>query len=327
MTRLPVEPVAACSCGSRELAPPARGFRLGGERFGLRRCLRCRRMLLDPRPRSEAIASCYDDGYYGSGPRKFIPWIERVVDRFREGRARVACRLLRRMGKERGGRVLDIGCGSGQFLARLIRSGHEGHGTELNAESGRRAIGIPGLRLHVGELESDRFPPESFDLISIWHVLEHLPEPDRILGFCRLWLTREGALMIAVPNIDSWQAGLFGGSWFHLAPPRHLHHFGRRSLGHALRDAGFRVERMRTLSWEQNVYGIAQSTLNALGFPRDEAYEVLKGNRSPWSSPRLGVELLLLAIILPAAFLFTLVESSFGRGGTLECIARPERSG
>jgi len=279
-------------------------------------------MLLDPRPRSEAIASCYDDDYYGVGARKFIPAIERVVDRFREGRARLACRLLREMGQEGRGRVLDIGCGSGQFLARLVRSGHECHGTELSAETGRRAGQVPGLRLHFGELERDRFPVGSFDLISIWHVLEHLPEPDRILGFCHDWLSDGGALMVAVPNIDSMQARLFGGAWFHLDPPRHLHHFGRASLERALSDAGFRIERMQTLSWEQNVYGVAQSALNAMGFPRDEYYEVLKRNRSLRDSPRLALELALMAAVLPAAFLFALLEASLGRGGTLECVAR-----
>jgi len=279
-------------------------------------------MLLDPRPRSEAIASYYDDVYYGSGARKFIPAIERVVDRFREGRARFACRLLREMGHEGKGRVLDIGCGSGQFLARLVRSGHECHGTELSAETGRRAGQVPGLRLHLGELERDRFPVGSFDLISIWHVLEHLAEPDRILGFCHDWLSDGGALMVAVPNIDSMQASLFRGAWFHLDPPRHLHHFGRVSLERALSDAGFRIERMRTLSWEQNVYGVAQSALNAMGFPRDEYYEVLKRNRSLWTSPRLALELVLMAAVLPAAFLFALLEASLGRGGTLECVAR-----
>jgi SAM-dependent methyltransferase len=284
-------------------------------------------MLLDPRPRSEAIASCYDGDYYGAGARKFIPAIERVVDHFREGRARLADRLLREAGREGKARVLDIGCGSGQFLARLVRMGHEGHGTELSAETGRRAGRIPGLTLHLGELERDRFPAGRFDLISIWHVLEHLPEPDRILGFCHHWLSEGGVLMVAVPNIDSLQAALFRGSWFHLDPPRHLHHFGRPSLERALSDAGFRIVRMRTLSWEQNVYGVAQSALNAIGFPRDEAYEVLKGNRSPWSAPRLVLELFLVAALLPAAFVFALLEASLGRGGTLECVARRAGTG
>ena len=278
-------------------------------------------MLLDPRPGPGMIQEAYDEEYYGAGARKFIPAIERVVDAFRDGRALLAARLLRAAGATASARVLDIGCGSGQFLARLGRMGHECHGTELSAETGARAAKVPGLRLHFGELTKETFPSGSFDLISIWHVLEHLPDPDSVLRLCHGWLREGGVLLLAVPNIDSWQARLFGGSWFHLDPPRHLYHFNRPSLTGALVRSGFRVRRTRTLSWEQNVYGILQSTLNALGFPRDEFYEVLKGNRPITAKPRLPVEAAILLLLSPAAFLFAALEGLFGSGGTLECVA------
>ncbi len=279
-------------------------------------------MLLDPRPRPDGLSAFYGDDYYGAGSRKFVPAIEGIVDWFRDRRARLANRLLQAVARAGARRVLDIGCGSGQFLARVARWGHECHGTEFSAETAKRASRVPGLRLHLGELQADTFPAGSFDLISIWHVLEHLPDPDGILRLCHRWLGRDGALMVAVPNIDSWQATLFGGSWFHIDPPRHLHHFGRGSLERTLRDAGFRIERMRTLSWEQNTYGILQSTLNVLGFPRDEFYETLKGNRSLAGSPRLMLQAVLMAALLPAAVLLTVAEAIFGSGGTLECVAR-----
>ncbi|HEY2924929.1 MAG TPA: class I SAM-dependent methyltransferase, partial [Candidatus Eisenbacteria bacterium] len=279
-------------------------------------------MLLDPRPGPGEIASRYSDAYYGAGSRKFVPAIEGVVDGFRSRRARLAGRLVNAIRPVGGGSVLDIGCGSGQFLAHLARRGHECHGTELSAETGKRASKIPGLHMHFGALDSEIFAEGTFHLISIWHVLEHLPDPDRALRFCHRWLVEGGALLIAVPNGDSWQARLFGGSWFHLDPPRHFHHFSQGSLETMLGDAGFRVERMRTLSWEQNVYGILQSLLNAMGFPRDEFYEVLKRNRPLFRSPRLVLEGILIMTFLLPALLLTVVEALFGRGGTLECVAR-----
>ena len=316
------EPVVVCACGSRDLAPALRGFRVAETRFGLRRCRRCERMLLDPRPRPNAIAASYDADYYGAGARKFVPLIEDVVDRFRDGRARLARRLVAKIRPDGVGRVLDLGCGSGQFLARLSASGLSCDGTELLEDTGRRASELAGIRLHVGPLESDTYPPGSFDLISIWHVLEHLPDPDHVLGLCALWIDERGALLVAVPNIDSWQARLFGGSWFHLDPPRHLFHFNRASLNAALGRAGFRVEVIRTLSWEQNLYGILQSVLNALGFPRDEFYEVLKGKRSLFGSARYVLEAALMAAIFLPAFLLVVLEALGARGGTLECVAR-----
>ncbi len=279
-------------------------------------------MLLDPRPLPDRIEDCYDDEYYGAGSGKFVPAIERFVDWFRGRRARQTERLLGAIPRAGTRRVLDIGCGSGQFLARVARGGHEIHGTELSAATGRRASRVPGLHLHLGELRAESFPGGFFDLISIWHVLEHLPDPDRILSLCHEWLGDGGALLVAVPNVDSWQARLFGGAWLHLDPPRHLHHFGRESLQGTLARAGFRIERIGTLSWEQNLYGVLQSAMNAIGFPRDEFYEALKGNRALARSPRLLVELVLMAALAPAAVLFTALEALFGSGGALECVAR-----
>ena len=81
-------PVAACSCGGTELGPSAYATARGGERFGLRPCLRCGRLVLDPRPDDAALAAAYDRAYYGIGARKFLQPIESGLDRFRGGRAR-----------------------------------------------------------------------------------------------------------------------------------------------------------------------------------------------------------------------------------------------
>ena len=116
-------------------------------------------------------------------------------------------------------------------------------------------------------------------------------------------------------------ARLFRGHWFPLDPPRHFFHFGPGSLTAALAAAGFRVERMRHLSWEQNLYGVIQSALNSLGFPRDDLYETLKGNRPLGSKPRDLVEVLLLAVGFLPAVLFTAGEAAFRHGGTIECVA------
>lgn len=279
-------------------------------------------MLLDPRPGPGVIPEFYDEEYYGAGSRKFVPAIESAVDWFRDRRARLAFRLLDKAGVSGMGRVLDIGCGSGQFLARLACMGVVCHGTELSPRTGARASKIPGLTLQFGALTPESFPAGSFDLISIWHVLEHLPDPDSVLRLCHGWLREGGAMLIAVPNVDSWQARLFRGSWFHVDPPRHLHHFNRRSLTGALEKAGFGIERVSTLSWEQNLYGVLQSSLNAMGFPRDEFYEVLKGNRPLTASMRLPLEALLLAALTPPAIALTALEAAFGQGATLECVAR-----
>ncbi|HKQ19847.1 MAG TPA: class I SAM-dependent methyltransferase, partial [Candidatus Eisenbacteria bacterium] len=255
--------VTRCPGDGADLAPASYATTLEGVAYGIRECPRCHRRALDPRPAPSALAYWYGPGYFGASSRKFIGPIESFVDFFRDGRAREAARLLGRLPSAgRAPRVLDVGCGSGLFLAALAKRGFECHGTEFSDETARRARAIRGLSIHAGPIDSATYAPGSFDLISVWHVLEHLDQPDELLRHCARWLRPGGALMLAVPNIDSWQGRLFRGAWFHLDPPRHFFHFGPSSLGSALSNAGFQVETMRHLSWEQNLYGVIQSALN-----------------------------------------------------------------
>ena len=325
-----VNPETNCGCGRGDFAPTAFAFRLNGRPFRLLRCLRCGRLLLDPRPSGAELAASYDTLYYGEGESKFIAPVEAFVEHFRGVRTREADRLVSSATRApaAGGsspirRVLDIGCGSGQFLSRLASRGYECHGTELSEETARRAAAIPGVRLHVGAMGEHTYAPQSFDLISIWHVLEHLPDADDVVRHCRQWIRPEGFLMIAVPNISSWQAALFRGAWFHLDPPRHLLHFDPASLRAILRAAGFQTLYIRHLSWEQNLYGYLQSSLNALGFPRDQLSGLFKGSRPTRFPSSLILQAVLAAALLPPAVLATALEAAVGRGGTIECVAVP----
>jgi SAM-dependent methyltransferase len=282
--------------------------------------------MLDPIPSDADLAAAYNEQYYGEGESKFIGPIEAFVEYFRGKRARDAVRLLAGPARAPGTplAVLDIGCGSGQFLARLIPLGFEAHGTEFSETTGRRAAAVSGLMLRYGPLRSDTYPARTFALISIWHVLEHLRDSDEALRWCHEWLRPDGYLMFAVPNVTSWQAKLFRGAWFHLDPPRHLQHFDPTSLRLALDSAGFRLIRMRHLSWEQNVYGYVQSALNALGLPRDQLYELFKGNRPAAPVVSLALQAALAGVLLAPAVILTLIESAAGQGGTIEGVAVPK---
>lgn len=290
-----------------------------GTRFQLRMCSACRRGLLDPVPAADGLLAAYDQAYYGLGARKFVEPIQSGIGWFRRRRARHALRFLGETPRPR--RALDIGCGDGEFLDVLQGLGWECHGTELTEVTARRASAVPGLRIRAGTVASDWYAPGQFDVVSLWHVLEHLPDPDRTLRDCAGWLGDGGLLLVAVPNLDSWQARLFRGAWFHLDPPFHLHHFAPDSLQHTLAGAGFEVLETRHLSWQYNPYGYVQSLLNALGFPRDALYEVLKGNQPLRSASRVA-QALLATLALPPAVALTVLEAVAGRGGTIEVTAR-----
>ncbi|HEY7411800.1 MAG TPA: class I SAM-dependent methyltransferase [Vicinamibacteria bacterium] len=304
---------ALCACGNlfagvSPSGPPAPSARL--EACGL-----CGTRVLLPVPSEESLHAFYGDDYYGTGPSKFVGPVERCRDLLHASRAR----RVHRLGGGRRLRVLDIGCGSGRFLAAMADRGHACEGTELTAHSGRRAASIPGVRVHVGPLAEASFPEGAFDMITLWHVLEHLRDPAASLRRCRRWLARDGWLVAAVPNTASWQARLFRAHWFHLDTPRHLFHFTPASLATALQQAGFTAPRVRHLSWEHNPYGVLQSALNALGFRRDALFDTLKGSGGPGLGPLAAAA---AAVLAPPAVAFALGEALFGRGGTIEAVAR-----
>jgi SAM-dependent methyltransferase len=318
-TRPPAEGSArtACPCGGDALGPSAYPTAREAERFALRPCLRCGRLVLDPQPDDAALAAAYDSAYYGIGARKFLQPIEAGLDRFRGGRARRLDALVpRAAGRTR--RVLDIGCGDGGFLAAMAARGWECHGSERSPLTAQRAARRTGLAIETGTLAADAFAPGSLDAVSLWHVLEHLRDPDRMLRDCARWLAPGGVLMLAVPNVASWQARAFSGHWFHLDPPFHLFHFDPRSLARTLFDAGFDVGAVNHFSLQYNPYGVLQSLLNALGFPRDQLYDALKGNHSVWATPARLAQALVAALALPAAVAWSLLEAAASAGGTID---------
>jgi SAM-dependent methyltransferase len=138
--------------------------------------------------------------------------------------------LARRLRLDSGTRVLDVGCGTGEFL-RLARSryGASCHGVDIDpvlADEARR----PGVTVTVGELSS--LPAEErFDLITMFHVLEHLTDPERTLAAALERLRPGGHLCVEMPVNDGWAFRVFRRRhWFPLLPPFHRHVFSRRSF-------------------------------------------------------------------------------------------------
>ncbi len=143
------------------------------------------------------------------------------------------------------GKLLEVGPGSGLFLRRAGELGWQCWGIDNSRaalEASRKSAPTATLiQSGLGELELD----EKFDLLVMSHVLEHLPDPEASLAKCRELLVPGGRLLLAVPNIGSWEGRLFGRSWRGLDLPRHLLHFNEKSLAGLLHRNGFEIIRMR----------------------------------------------------------------------------------
>jgi 2-polyprenyl-3-methyl-5-hydroxy-6-metoxy-1,4-benzoquinol methylase len=137
-----------------------------------------------------------------------------------------------------GGKVLEIGCGNGDLLARLSALGWQAHGVEPDAKSAAIA-NARGLPVIVGEFDAQNFEPETFDAVIMSHVIEHVGDPVALLRDCRKSLKPDGRLLLLTPNMGSLGHRWFGKDWMHLDPPRHLHLFTRDSIALACQQAGF----------------------------------------------------------------------------------------
>jgi SAM-dependent methyltransferase len=189
--------------------------------------------------------------------------------------------------------ALEIGCGPGWMLQALRERGWQVAGTERTIGSAHFAAAVKGLPIFVGGLDALR-PTPHFDVIILFHVLEHLADPLDTLRDCAALLKADGRLILSVPNFHSWQARLFGPRWFHLDVPRHQYHFEPRSLAETLRRAGFEAVDVSFVSFEHDPYGWIQSLLNAWGFEPNLLTRLLMGQGSGRSSA--GVVAIMVAV-------------------------------
>jgi 2-polyprenyl-3-methyl-5-hydroxy-6-metoxy-1,4-benzoquinol methylase len=273
-----------------------------------------------PRPAPEELRALYTGDYAGASARKF----GRSIEAGRRLFARVlAARIVRRVGA--GGRALDIGCGDGKVLAALARRGFDCTGIELNPRVHETLPRDAKITIHTGALSDAQLPPASFRVVILRHVLEHLDDPLRALSEVRRVIAPDGTLIVAVPNLASWQARMARCDWFHLDLPRHLHHFTPAALRTLLARAGFTVDRVSHFSLEQNPYGWLQSAFNRAGGRWGTLYEQLRAEGAAQARRLDGVALGAGLLLLPFFVALASVESAAGAGGTIEAWARPAR--
>lgn len=269
-----------------------------GETFAIVRCAGCALGVTQPSPRD---LTPYYRAYYG-GRHGFTAVF----------RAKQRLALVRKTTKGKTRRsLLDVGCGEGTFLLAAREEGWKVSGTEMNPDPARQH----GLEVKTG-LSAFQGADE-FDCITLWHSLEHLPRPQEVLQSVHRLLKPQGWLFVAVPDAGGWQAGLFGRDWLHLDVPRHLYHFGRRSLRLLHERTGFKVQQERHQEFEYDLLGWSQSALNKLLPTRNLFFLQLTRKAEAASSAERAANWvlgpLLSALSLPPAWFATASK----RGGTL----------
>lgn len=137
-----------------------------------------------------------------------------------------------------GGRLLDVGCGSGALVEFMQELGWNAEGVDFDPQAAKNAA-ARGVRVHIGELAAQRFPANTFDAVTMSHFIEHVHDPLALLHECRRILKPGGALVVVTPNSASFGHRHYRANWMHLDPPRHLHLFNVASLSTLAVRGGF----------------------------------------------------------------------------------------
>jgi SAM-dependent methyltransferase len=181
-------------CGGLEARTFGRSTRGAGQEGATVRCNACSLVFVDPVPRSAVVHAAYGAEYYE-------PWQEKAEER---ARVRMWRRRLLLLEARRGrGALLDVGCGDGLFLKVARDAGWSVEGIEFSPEGARLSSRRLGRPVAVGDLAAVSGLKGPFDVVTLWHVLEHLVSPASLLDAASLRLRPDGLLVAAVPNLDN----------------------------------------------------------------------------------------------------------------------------
>ena len=212
-------------------------FRASGDELLIDQLVRCRRcgfQYVNPRLRGDLIFSGYTEG-------EDPAYVSQLQARERTFAASLD-EIERAAG--RPGKLLDIGTAAGAFVAAAKERGWDAEGCEPNrwlAEWGARHYGI---RIRQGSVFEQPYGENSFDVITLWDVIEHTLNPREMLDRVRVLLKPGGVLVVNYPDIGSWIARALGRRWLFLTSV-HLYYFDRRTIRQMLENAGFAVETVR----------------------------------------------------------------------------------
>jgi 2-polyprenyl-3-methyl-5-hydroxy-6-metoxy-1,4-benzoquinol methylase len=212
--------------------------------LGFRRCARCG-FVFRPELDEAATRSVYEGGAYENRDFAAAYAITSSLD---ERRANARHRLAWLQGHVNVGRLLDVGAAGGAFVLEAARSGFDAFGVEPAPAFAAHAREALGVDVRDGRVEDLALPAGSVDVATMWHVLEHIPEPLSTLDVLRAALRPGGLLVVEVPNLDSVAARRDGVAWTHLDPEVHVSQFTPRTLSALLERAGFTVGFLSTVS-------------------------------------------------------------------------------
>ncbi|MFN6945958.1 MAG: class I SAM-dependent methyltransferase [Cytophagaceae bacterium] len=227
------------SCMSNDLSVvmKTKDYSVTQENFTIARCNNCGLWFTNPRPSENAIGRYYQSQDYISHTNTSKGIINRLYHQVRNITLKKKVALINSLHKGKGS-ILDMGCGTGYFLAACKNDGWKVEGMEPDDNARKMASEITNTRINKS---LDVVPNGPYDIITLWHVLEHIHKLNETLETLYSKLSAKGKLIIAVPNCSSYDAAKYDEKWAAYDVPRHLYHFTPETIKPLLKKHHFNI--------------------------------------------------------------------------------------
>lgn len=225
-----------CDSGQLQKDITCKDFLVSQESFSLSVCMTCQFRFTNPRPSDEKLGDYYKSENYISHSNTRKGLVSRLYHIVRNRTLKQKIKLVSRYVSR--GTLLDYGCGTGMFLSTARGFGFSVYGIEPDA--GARAIARE-MDLQVMQDKSELKPGLQLDVITGWHVLEHVSDLNNTITLLRSHLKQDGYMILAVPNHHSYDADHYGAFWAAYDVPRHLYHFDKNSIRNLMAKHAFQL--------------------------------------------------------------------------------------
>jgi 2-polyprenyl-3-methyl-5-hydroxy-6-metoxy-1,4-benzoquinol methylase len=229
-------------------------YLLTNEIFSISQCKKCDFRFTNPRPDNGELIKYYESVNYISHSEKPENFIDKIYYSVRKIALNSKYKLVvsekrRAKSEEQLSSILDIGCGTGEFISLFKANNWKVYGIEPNRSAREQAIKKKGLEVFE-ESFLDKFSDKQFDVITMWHVLEHVSDLNGQLKSIKRILKDDGLMIIAVPNSDSFDAQLYRQYWAAFDVPRHLYHFTKKSVNELLTKNDFELLKVLPMKFD-----------------------------------------------------------------------------
>ncbi len=243
-------PVCASSHLQRKLL--VTDFTVSKEQFEIWECGNCTLRFTQAVPSVEKIGHYYKSDDYVSHTNTKKGLINQLYHVVRKRTLRQKLKMIQRFCGLQTGNILDLGAGTGAFVNIMNRAGWNVTGLEPDATTRQLALQLQQAELQPIE-ELFKLPAESYDAITLWHVLEHVHSLHSYLDQLKRLIKPDGKIIIAVPNYTSYDADVYGSNWAAYDVPRHLYHFSPQSMTLLVEKRGWAIQAIKPM-WFDSFY-------------------------------------------------------------------------